>query len=124
VPTTWAQKHGSTRFPPLEFLLLLDQRHRVVMDRVRNFMAKRSCELFRILYEIEERIDDIYIAAWRSECIRMSFVDQIKLKGVVVSRLSEPRDRVRNRLQLVVQRRSLDDLTLGLQFVENLLPHL
>src|SRR5260221_4599574 len=87
-------------------------------------MAKSSRELLSVLYEIEERIHDVHIAARGREGVRLSFVDQVELERMVVSGLSDPGDGVRDRPQLVVQRGRFDDFALGLQLVEDFLAHL
>ncbi|MEI9980088.1 MAG: hypothetical protein WDN23_14020 [Edaphobacter sp.] len=51
-------------------------------------------------------------------------MDQVELERVVIPRLGRSRDRVRDWLQLIVQGRRFDDLSLGLQLVEDLLAHL
>ena len=58
-----AQKHGRSDLPLRDFLLLLHQCHRVVMDGVGDLVTQRSGKLVSILYEIQERIDDVHVAA-------------------------------------------------------------
>src|SRR5271157_1944144 len=99
-----AQENGSSDFSFCDFLALLHQRHCVVMNGVGNLVTQRSGELFRVLYEIQERIDDVHIAARGCECVWLSFVNQIKLERVVVSRLRRSGNGVRYGSQRVVQR--------------------
>jgi hypothetical protein len=72
------------------------------MDGVRDFMAKSSGEMLRVLYEVEERIDHVHIAARGRERVRLSFVDQIKLERMVVAGLRDASDGISDRSQLVV----------------------
>ena len=87
-------------------------------------MTQCSGELLLVLYEIQQRIHDIYVAARSCEGVRLRFVNQIELEGMVIAGLRRLCDGVRNRLQLVVQRRRFDDFPFGLQLVEDLLAHL
>src|SRR6202166_2580923 len=50
--TSRSQENGRPDFPRLDSLLLLHQRHGIVVDGVGNFMTQRSGEFVRILYEI------------------------------------------------------------------------
>src|SRR5215467_6206811 len=97
-----SHKHRSSNLPLLDLRLLFHQRDRVVVNGVGNFMAKRAGELFRVLYEIEERIHYIHVPARGCECVRLSLMDEVELKRMVVSGLRNPSDCIRNRLQLVV----------------------
>src|SRR5579864_8378294 len=74
------QKNGGPYFPLLKSLFLLHQGHGVMMNRVRDLVAQRSSKLVRIFHEIQERIDDIYVAARSREGVRLLFVNQVELK--------------------------------------------
>src|SRR5208282_181403 len=104
VRASGAKENGSSDFSSLEFVLFLHQRHGVVMDGVGNLVTQRSREFFGILNEIQQRVDDIHVAAWSCERVRLSFMHQVELERVVVPRLRRSRDRVRNWFQYVVQR--------------------
>jgi hypothetical protein len=82
-----AQKNGSSDFPLRDLLPLLHQLHGVAMDGVGDLVAQGASELVGILYEIQKRIDNIDVAARCGERVWLSFMDQVKLKRVVVSRL-------------------------------------
>src|SRR5260370_31283827 len=86
--TRGPQKNGGTNFALPEFLLFLHQRNGVAMDCVGDLVTQRSGELVRIFYEIQERIDDIHVAARSCERLRLTFLNEVELKRVVVSRLS------------------------------------
>src|SRR5579864_4848718 len=100
--TRGTQKNGGSDFPLLDLLLLFHQRHGVVMDGVGDLVTQGPGELVRILHEIQERIDNIYVAARGRKRVWLSFMNQIELERVVISWLSRPGDGVRNRFQLVV----------------------
>src|SRR5271170_685748 len=99
----WTQKNRGPDFPPFQSLILFHQRHRVVMNGVGDLVTQRSGKLVGVLYEIEKRIDDIHVAARSCECVRLSFVNQVKLEWMVVSWLRRPGYGIGNRLQLVIQ---------------------
>ena len=66
------------------------------MNGVRHFMAEGSGQLLGILHEIEQRIHDINVTAWSGEGIRLALVDEVEFERMGVTRLSHPRDRVKN----------------------------
>src|SRR5579864_3886010 len=102
VCTRGPQKDRGSDFALFEPLILFHQSYGVVMNCVGDFMAQRSGELVRVLYEVQERIDYVDISAWSCERIRLSFVNDIKLERMVISRLCGTGDRIREWLQLIV----------------------
>jgi hypothetical protein len=86
------QKNGGPDFPLFQFSVLLHQGHSVVMDRVSDLVANGSGELVTVLNEIQERIDDIHVAARSCERIRLRFMNETKLERIVISRLRSAPD--------------------------------
>ncbi len=80
--------------------------------------------LLLVFYEVEERIDDINVAARSCKGVRLRFMNQVELEGMVISGLCGLNNRISYWLQLIVQRRRFDDFPFYLQFVEDLLPRL
>src|SRR5208283_2420097 len=119
-----AKKNGGSDLPRCHSLSLFRQLHRVVMDRVGNLVTQSAGEFIGVFHEVQERIDHVDIAAWSRESVGLSFMDEIELEWVVVSRLCCVGDGVRNRSQLIIERRGFDDFALGLQFVEYFLTQL
>src|SRR5258705_5822175 len=99
-----AEQHRGTYLTPLDAALLLDERHRVVMDGMRHLVADRSGELLGVLDEIEERVGDVDVAARRRERVRRRLVPEIELERAAVVRLGRPRDGSRDRLERLVER--------------------
>src|SRR6478736_4770479 len=96
----WTEKNRRAQRSLLEFLILLEQFHRVVMNRVRHLMAERSGELLVVLDEIQQRIGDVNVAARRRKCIRLLLVDEIELEWMVVrGACSMPKARSKRRAQ-------------------------
>src|SRR6478672_11293817 len=124
VGACWPEQYGSFDLVALDPISLLHEGDAVAMNGVRDFMAEGSGQLLGVLHEIEQRIHDINITAWRGEGIRLALVDEVEFKGMGVARLSHPRDRVRYRFQGLVEGGGLDDLPLVLQLVVYLLPEL
>jgi hypothetical protein len=118
------KKNGCPDFPPLQALVFFHQGYGVVMDGVGDLVAKGAREFLPVLYEIQKRIDNIHVAARSRERVRLRFMNQVELERVVVLRLRGLGNGVGNRSQLIVQRRGFDDFAFGLEFVEDLLPHL
>ena len=87
-------------------------------------MTEGSSELLLALYEMQQRIDDIDVASRSCKGIRLRLVNEVELERMIVARLCCLGNSVRNGLQLIVQRRGLYDLALGLQLVEDLLAQL
>ncbi len=75
-------------------------------------MTQRAGELLLVFYEVQERVHDINVATRSSEGVRLRFVNQIELEGMVIAGLCCLSNGVRNWLQLVVQRRRFDDFAL------------
>ena len=74
-------------FPLRDLLPLLHQLHRVMMDGMGDLVTQSAGEFIGVFHEVQERIDHVDIAAWSRESIGLSFMDEIELEGVVVSRL-------------------------------------
>ena len=94
------------------------------MDCVGDLVAECSSELVAVFHEIKKRIDDVYISARSCERIRLRFVNQIELERMAIFWLRRASDRIGKRSQLIVQGGRLNDLTFGLQFVEDFLAEL
>src|SRR5260370_32923413 len=78
--------------------------------------------LLLVFYEVEERIDDINVAARSCKGVRLRFMNQVELEGMVISALCGLNNRISYWLQLIVQRRRFDDFPFYLQLVQDLLP--
>ena len=72
------------------------------MDRVGDFVTQSASEFVGVLHEVQQRIDDINVPTRGGKRVRLRFVNQIELEGMVVSRLRRSRDGLRNRPQLIV----------------------
>src|SRR5215831_11272477 len=59
-----------------------------------------------------------------AKSVRLCFVNQVKLEWMVVLRLRSFRNSVSDQIQSVAQWRRLDDFSLGLELIKELLTHL
>jgi len=94
------------------------------MDGVGYLMTQGSGELLRILYEIQQRIDNVHVPARSCERVWLSFVYQVELERMVVSRLRRSGNGVCNRSQLIVQRGRFDDFGACFQLIKDFPPQL
>jgi hypothetical protein len=87
-----------------------------------SFMAQGARELLGVLHEVEQRIHDICVTAWRREGIGLGFVNDEELEGMGIARLSHPGNRVRQGFQGIVEGRGFHDLPFCSQLLVHLLP--
>jgi hypothetical protein len=54
------------------------------MDGMGNLVAQCSSKLVSVSNEIQERIDDVDVAAWGGERVWLSCMNQVELEGMYI----------------------------------------
>src|SRR6516162_302238 len=92
VSRAWSQNDSRPELSLQDFLLLLRQFHRVVMDGVSELVADGARELLVVFHEIEQLVHYVDVASRRCERIRLRFVYQVELDRQSVARLRRAGD--------------------------------
>src|SRR5262245_3906715 len=83
----WAKQYRGSDFAALDLALLFNQRHRVVMNRMRELVTQRSGKLLRVLDEVHQRVGHVDVATWSGKGIRLVLVHEVELEGMGIARL-------------------------------------